>query len=92
MNRRVLLLIVGSLLLPLGCGTTGPAVPLVLEPSKLCSDHTDAAIATFEDDSLEVAVREALSVGAQEPLTCGLISGVRALGDHYPPLTGIISL
>ena len=92
MNRRVLLLIVGSLLLPLGCAPTGPAVPLVLEPSELCSDHADYAIATFEDATLEAAIRAALSVGAQEPLTCGLIFGVRASGDHYSPLTGITSL
>ena len=85
MNRRVLLLIVGSLLLPLGCAPTGPAVPLVLEPSELCSDHADYAIATFEDATLEAAIRAALSVGAQEPLTCGLISGVTGLGDHHHP-------
>ena len=91
MNRRVLLLIVGSLLLPLGCAPTGPVVPLVLEPSELCSDHTDAAIATFEDATLEAAIRAALSVGAQEPLTCGLISGVTGLGGRAPP-TGITSL
>ena len=74
MNRRVLPLIIGSLLLPLGCGgNDGPtdlAVPLVLKPSEFCSDHPDAAIATFEDANLEAAIRAALLLGAQE-LTCG---------------------
>jgi Leucine-rich repeat (LRR) protein len=46
----------------------------VLQPSELCSDQPDAAIATFEDASLEARVRSALSVGAQDDLTCGLVS------------------
>ncbi len=84
MNRRVLLLIIGLLLLLLGCGgyaapTPGPAVPRVLEPSEFCGDHPAAAIATFEDANLEAAIRAALSVGAQEPLTCGLIPGLTVL-------------
>ena len=82
MSRRVLLLIIGSLLLPLGCGgNDGPtdlAVPLVLKPSEFCSDHPDAAIATFEDANLEAAIRAALLLGAQE-LTCGLVSGLTRL-------------
>ncbi|NIM52728.1 MAG: hypothetical protein GTO22_26365, partial [Gemmatimonadales bacterium] len=48
--------------------------PPVLQPSELCSDYPDYAIATFEDANLEAAIRTALSVGGQEPLTCGLIS------------------
>ncbi len=68
MNRRVLLLIIGPLLLPLGRGgnddPSGPAVPLVLIPSAFCEDHPDTAIATFEDANLEAAIRTALSVGA----------------------------
>jgi hypothetical protein len=88
MNRRVLLLIIGSLLLPLGCGgnddPAGAAVPRILEPSEFCSDHSDTAIATFEDANLEAAIRAALSVGEEEPLTCGLISGLRALRGKCP--------
>ena len=48
----------------------------VLQPSELCSDHSDAAIATFEDADLEEAVRAALSLSAREDLTCGLVSGL----------------
>ena len=98
MNRRVLLLIIGSLVLPLGCGgNDGPtdlAVTLVLKPSEFCSDHPDAAIATFEDANLEAAIRAALSVGAQEPLTCGLVSGLTVLDASFAGITsaGITSL
>ena len=84
--RRVLL-VASLLFLPLGCGgdddPSGP--PLVLQPSELCSDHADAAIATFEDANLEQAVRDKLSVGAQEDLTCGLVSGLTRL-DTRPAL------
>ena len=51
----------------------------VLQPSELCSDYYDAAIATFEDANLESAIRSALGVGAEVDLTCGLISGVTDL-------------
>ena len=50
-----------------------------LHPSELCSDHSDAAIATFEDADLEAVIRAALSVSAREDLTCGLVSGLTAL-------------
>ena len=86
MNRRVLLLIIGSLLLPLGCGG-----PTGLEPSEFCS-ASDAAIATFEDANLEAAIRAALSVGAQEPLTCGLISGLTVLDASFAGITSLTSL
>ncbi len=51
MNRRIMLLIIGSL--PTGLTlASGPSlaaqVPPVLQPSALCSDQPDAAIATFE--------------------------------------------
>ena len=51
----------------------------VLQPSALCSDHLDAAIATFEDANLEARVRSALSVPPQQDLTCGMVSGLRVL-------------
>ncbi len=97
MNRRRLYFIIGSLLLPLGClGNDGPTDPAArLEPSEFCSDHSGAAIATFEDAKLEAAIRRALSVGAQEPLTCGLISGLimlDATSDRITSLVGIQNL
>ncbi len=83
MNRRVLPLIVGSLLLPLGCGDsddqTDPPAALVLQPSELCSEQSDAAIATFEDANLAAAVADALSVDGEDDLTCGLVSGLTDL-------------
>ena len=50
-----------------------------LEPGELCSDNPASAIATFEDANLEAAIRNALAVGAQDDLTCGLISGLTDL-------------
>ena len=80
MNRRKMLLIIGSL--PMGLTLASAAliaqVPPVLQPSELCSDYPDHAIATFEDATLEAAIRAALSVSAQDDLTCGLVSGLTA--------------
>ena len=85
-NQRVPLLIIGSLLLPLGCGG-----PTGLEPSEFCS-ASDAAIATFEDANLEAAIRAALSVGAQEPLTCGLVSGLTTLDALSLGITSLMGI
>ena len=60
-----------------------------LLPTELCSDHSDAAIATFEDANLEARIRVELSVSAQEVLSCGLISG---LTDLTARNAGIVSL
>jgi len=96
MNRRLLLLIVSLFLLPLGCGgnddPNGPTVPLVLEPSEFCSDHSDAAVATFEDANLEAAITTALSVGAQEDLTCGLVSGLTELDAWSLGITSLMGV
>ncbi len=61
----------------------------VLQPSELCSDHPDSAIATFEDANLEARVRAALSVGEKDDLTCGLVSGPKGL---FAEQVGIESL
>ena len=83
MENRTLIaipLIIGSLLLPLGCGGgDDPTGPNAL----FCSDHPASAIATFEDVGLEAGVRAALSVDAQADLTCGLISGLTGLDVEY---------
>ncbi len=51
-----------------------------LRPSELCSDHPDAAIVAFEDASLELRVRAAWSLGAEDDLTCRLVAGLTRLG------------
>ena len=82
-------LMMGLLLLQLGCGgddPTGP--PLVLQPSDLCSQQPDDAIATFEDATLEAAIRAELSVGA----TCGLVSGLTALAAEQAGITSLVGI
>jgi len=87
MNRRLLLLFVGSLLLPLGCdGATG------LEPSEFCGDHSDAAVATFEDANLTAAIRAALSLGLQEQLTCGRVSELTQLDARWSEITSLVGI
>ena len=46
----------------------------VLQPTENCADYSASAIVTFADSDLEEVVRAALSVGAQEDLSCGLVS------------------
>ncbi len=87
MNRRVLLLIIGLLFLPLGCGG-----PTGLEPSEFCGDHSDAAIATFEDANLTAAIRAALVVGPQEQLTCGRVSGLTQLDARWSEITSLVGI
>lgn len=43
----------------------------VLQPTENCRDHAASDIVTFADTVLEIAVREALSLGTQDALTCG---------------------
>jgi len=85
---RALSLVMGLLLLPLGCGgdPTGPGSNL------LCSDEPDDAIATFEDAILEAHVRGALMVGAQEDLTCGLVSGVTVLTANVVGIESLVGI
>ena len=70
--------ITSVLVLTLVLASTSTVEAQVLRPGELCGDHADAAIATFEDADLEVAIRAALSVGAQDDLTCGLLAVVAA--------------
>ncbi len=64
----------------------------VLQPNQLCSDRPDAAIATFEDVRLEAAIRAALSVGAQDDLTCGLVSGLMALNADDAGIESLVGI
>ena len=64
----------------------------VLQPDELCSDQSDAAIATFEDANLEAQVRSALSVGAQDDLTCGLVSGLTDLEAQNAEIESLMGM
>ena len=98
MNRLVLLLIVGAL----STGSDGTlAVQLasgdgqvrpVLQPSELCSDEPDTAIATFEDANLEARVRAALSIGADEDLTCGLASALTVVDAPAAEIESLVGI
>jgi Leucine Rich repeats (2 copies)/Leucine rich repeat len=44
-----------------------------------CSDQDGSALAAFEDENLEEAVRSALSIEENVALTCALVSGVTSL-------------
>jgi hypothetical protein len=87
--------VIGLLPFLLGCGSdpTDLDAPLVLQPSELCSDHSDDAIPTFEHTVMGDATLEAVnrseeidSLGVpigltpvHNDLTCGLISGLAQL-------------
>ncbi|MGD8869575.1 MAG: leucine-rich repeat domain-containing protein [Gemmatimonadales bacterium] len=66
--------------------------PPVLQPDELCSDYPDYAIATFEDARLTARILTALSVGFQEPLTCGQISGLTVLGASRAEITSLVGI
>ena len=68
------------------------ATGIVLEPHELCSEHPPTSIATFEDANLEEAVRNELGIGANEDLTCELISGLGVLPVRLRGITSITSL
>ena len=70
---------------PLGVGEPADSW-LVLQPNELCSDHSERHIATFEDANLEAAIIGGLGIGAQEDLTCGLISELAVLVGPNGPL------
>ena len=70
---------------------TVSALP-VLQPSELCTDNSDAAIATFEDANLEAGVRSALGVGTEADLTCGLISGLTDLDIQHEGIESLVGI
>jgi Leucine-rich repeat (LRR) protein len=55
----------------------------ILQAGGLCSEHP-TGIGTFEDADLEHAVRTALSVSAQEDLSCSLLAGLTKLSAGPP--------
>ena len=54
-----------------------------LEPGELCNDSPQA-IASFADSVLDAAVPDALSIGAQDALTCSLVTGLTTLSASGP--------
>ena len=51
----------------------------VLKPTDDCRDHAASDFVTFADAVLESEVREALSIGPQDALTCGLAARLTSL-------------
>jgi len=96
MKQLVVPLVVASLATGLTQSLTAqdaggtPEVPRVLQVNELCSDHADAAIATFEDANLEAIVRAALGIGTQDALSCGLVTEL--MGTLGAASAGIVSL
>ena len=84
--------ITSVLLLTLVLASPSTVEAQVLQPGELCGDHADAAIATFEDANLEAAIRGALSVGAQDDLTCGLVSGLTRLETEQAGIESLVGI
>ena len=82
--RHVLPLAMSALLLTVGWACTRHATGPVLS---FCEIETGTAIAPFEDANLEAAVRDQLSVGPLEDLTCdlGALVNLTALKLHDNP-------
>ena len=68
------------------------AVRPVLQPGDLCSDHPAVSIATFEDAILEGAVRDSLGVGAQDDLTCQLLSTLTSLAAGNVGIASLVGI
>jgi len=63
---------------------------LTLTVDLICSDLPGSALASFEDANLETVIRGALQIGAQDDLTCALVSGLTILDNGSS--AGIVSL
>ena len=86
-------LVLNSALLSLACGgedaTTGPTLA-TLAPADLCTASPGTVIATFEDRSLEEAVRRDLGVGNGDALSCELLSGLTSLNASALGITSLV--
>ncbi len=80
------------LLLTLVLASPSAGEAQVLRPNELCSDRPDGAIATFEDARLEAAIRAALSVGAQDDLTCGQVSRLTRLDASFAAIGSLVGI
>ena len=57
-----------------------------------CSAQPGAAVSTFVDANLAAAVRTALGIGAQDDLTCGLLSGLTTLTAVNAGIVSLVGL
>ena len=64
----------------------------VLRPGELCSDQPGPAVATFEDAGLEAAIRAALSVDAEQDLTCSMVTGLTGLTARSAGIQSLVGL
>jgi len=91
-KRASLPLVTSLLVFHVGCtDVTGP----VLLPTDLCAGQPDIAVVTFEDVQLEAAVKNELSLGVQDDVTCRLASTLPSLEANFSGiarLTGIQNL
>ena len=69
--------------------TTTQALMLTVAGPPFCSSQPASAIPTFENATLAAAIRAALSVGAQDDLTCGLVSGLTVLDASFLDITSM---
>ena len=74
----------------LGMASTPVLAQETLAPDELCSKNP-RAIASFADQGLEVAVRNALSIDDQAPLNCSLITRLGTLSANGPAPTRTVS-
>ena len=58
---------------------SGASAQQTLHPTDNCQDHADADMVTFADAVLEEVVREALSLGPQDALSCSQAAKLRTL-------------
>ncbi len=63
---------------------SGALAQQILQPTDNCRDHSGSDIVTFADAVLENEVRDALSIGPQDALTCDLVAALTALDASGP--------
>ena len=69
--------------------STTQTLTITVAGPPFCSGQPDSAIPTFEDAILEALIRATLSIGAQDDLTCGLVSGLTVLDALFVPISSL---
>jgi len=64
----------------------------ILQPNELCSDYQGSAIVTFADANLEAVIRERLSLGAEDSLTCAVVSGLTVIAASSLEITSVLGI